>query len=535
MSANAEVVVGALREEDAQLYVINLCASTTPVALTQPNSPELKRYTFFVTRRREEGRERFRLHMGYFKSIGEAEALLADIRDVYPAAWAGPAPGNSKPSPRVAAVTALPKAPAAVASEAVRSAAPVVAPLEPVVEAPVVEAPVAPLELTLVEDQPREPRPASSLDTSLGDRSNVREVLAALDDAPAAKATAAVSKPGAVKAAEVLRPIAAPQVAIAPAAAAAPLTPKQELSLLESGAPMKDLDDSAIRMMTPEDTQTLRDIKLDTENKAPPCFAVQLMWSVTPIDMATLPQLAIFNAYTLYNVEGSRQGRRWYGVRLGFFTDVNAAKQVAYFMKADYKSVVVVPVTVKERARASDEGDSTSPVPAKAQAPAPKASSGSFELLSDDKAKAASAAAAAPTVQTPVIDPALDFAPVGMTPVTPVTSAREAQVGPAPNGAKVNRPGGAPPGKLPPQGGKKPTGKRVVARGRRAEPGQAAPLEETLELLGASTLTLDEDKKTVIDDSALRRSAEAGKKKPGGLRFSKLLGRLSEKLGDSRR
>ena len=73
---------------------------------------------------------------------------------------------------------------------------------------------------------------------------------------------------------------------------------------------MKDLDDSAIRMMTPEDTQTLRDIKLDTENKAPPCFAVQLMWSVTPIDMATLPQLAIFNAYTLYNVEGSRQGRR---------------------------------------------------------------------------------------------------------------------------------------------------------------------------------------------------------------------------------
>ena len=532
MSANAEVVVGALREEDAQLYVINLCASTTPVALTQPNSPELKRYTFFVTRRREEGRERFRLHMGYFKSIGEAEALLADIRDVYPAAWAGPAPGNSKPSPRVAAVTALPKAPAAVASEAVRSAAPVVAPLEPVVEAP-----VAPLELTLVEDQPREPRPASSLDTSLGDRSNVREVLAALDDAPAAKPTAAVSKPGAVKAAEVLRPIAAPQVAIAPAAAAAPLTPKQELSLLESGAPMKDLDDSAIRMMTPEDTQTLRDIKLDTENKAPPCFAVQLMWSVTPIDMATLPQLAIFNAYTLYNVEGSRQGRRWYGVRLGFFTDVNAAKQVAYFMKADYKSVVVVPVTVKERARASDEGESPAagPVVAKPQAPAQKPGSGSFELLSDDKSKAPSASAAAPTVQTPVIDPALDFAPVGMTPLTPVTSAREAQVGPAPNGAKVNRPGGAPPGKLPPQGGKKPTGKRVVARGRRAEPGQAAPLEETLELLGASTLTLDEDKKTVIDDSVLRRSAEADKKKPGGLRFSKLLGRLSEKLGDSRR
>jgi len=223
-------------------------------------------------------------------------------------------------------------------------------------------------------------------------------------------------------------------------------------------------------------------------------------------------------------------------VRLGFFTDVNAAKQVAYFMKADYKSVVVVPVTVKERARASDEGEtgSVKPAVAKAGTPALKPGTGGFELLADDAAKLAPVVPLAPTVQTPVIDPALEFAPVGMTPVTPVTPAREAQGGPAPSGAKVNRPGAAAPGK-PPQGGKKPTGKRVMVRARPAEPGQAAPLESTLELLGASTLTLDEDKKTVIDDSVLRRSAESSKKKPGGLRFSKLLGRLSEKLGDSRR
>jgi hypothetical protein len=285
-------------------------------------------------------------------------------------------------------------------------------------------------------------------------------------------------------------------------------------------------------MMTLEDTQTLRDIRLDTENRAPPCFAVQLMWSVTPIDMDSLTQLAVFDAYTLYHVEGSRQGRRWYGVRLGFFTDVNAAKQVAYFMKADYRSVVVVPVTVKERERATGDGEpGTAKAPvAKAGTQAAKPGSGNFELLPDSAAKTGNAAAAAPTVQTPVLDPALDYAPVGKTPPT-----RQAQVGSAPVGAKLNRPGGAPAGKPSPQGGRKPTGKRVVARGRRAEPGQAAPLEETLELLGASTLTLDEDKKTILDDSALRRSADAGKKSPGGLRFSKLLGRLSEKLGESRR
>ena len=76
----------------AQLFVINLAASTSPMALSHPTSPQLKRFTFFVSRQREEGRERFRLHMGYFQTQEEAENLLASVRDIYPAAWAGPAP-----------------------------------------------------------------------------------------------------------------------------------------------------------------------------------------------------------------------------------------------------------------------------------------------------------------------------------------------------------------------------------------------------------------------------------------------------------
>jgi hypothetical protein len=83
--------------EPTPLFVINLCASTSPMALTHPNTPELKRYTFFVSRQREEGRERFRLHMGYFNSQQDAEALLSAVRDVYPAAWAGPAPTTGVP------------------------------------------------------------------------------------------------------------------------------------------------------------------------------------------------------------------------------------------------------------------------------------------------------------------------------------------------------------------------------------------------------------------------------------------------------
>jgi hypothetical protein len=56
-------------------FVLNLCSSTTPMALAQTDMPELRRFTFFVSRRFEEGRERFRLHMGYFATLAEAEVV----------------------------------------------------------------------------------------------------------------------------------------------------------------------------------------------------------------------------------------------------------------------------------------------------------------------------------------------------------------------------------------------------------------------------------------------------------------------------
>src|SRR5256884_7659051 len=61
-------------------FVLNLCSSTTPMALAQTDLPELKRFTFFVSRRFEEGRERFRLHMGYFATLAEAEEWLSVVR-----------------------------------------------------------------------------------------------------------------------------------------------------------------------------------------------------------------------------------------------------------------------------------------------------------------------------------------------------------------------------------------------------------------------------------------------------------------------
>src|SRR5580658_1023460 len=107
-------------------FVINLCSSTSPVALAPPDHAGLKRFTFFVSRRREEGRERFRLHMGYFETQEEAEKLLDIVREIYPGAWAGLAPGQRL---RAAAAAAAAQAPVAAVEQEVAPAAATSAPL----------------------------------------------------------------------------------------------------------------------------------------------------------------------------------------------------------------------------------------------------------------------------------------------------------------------------------------------------------------------------------------------------------------------
>jgi hypothetical protein len=83
--------------------------------------------------------------------------------------------------------------------------------------------------------------------------------------------------------------------------------------------------------------------------------------------------------------------------------------------------------------------------------------------------------------------------------------------------------------KSPPKATGKASGKRVVVRQRTAPPGAPNPLEETLEMLGASTLTLDESRE-IINDVGSRKPVH--KAKPG--RFAKLLNRLSDRKDGQR-
>ncbi len=567
MSANmAEQVTAAEGAAGAQLFVINLCASTSPMALTHPSTPELKRFTFFVTRQREDGRERFRLHMGYFTSQQAAEALLASVRDVYPAAWAGPAPSSAiaprRLRPEAVAATLVAPAPAPrpdvpVAATPPPAAQPAAQPAA--VKVPAVAAPAQPAVAPSAKVAPQAPATVPTLDAM----SNVRNVLAQLSDsiprattplpqasAPAATRPAIAPPPAApaqvaaptIRPAPVARPAAAPAAVtrptVAPAAVAPPIvaptpalppTPSlnaaQTLAVLEPGSPLKsdapflpfgdETDEGQVRVVTPEDTQTLTDIRLDAQKNAPPCFAVQLVWSVTPIDITKQAHLAIFDAYTLYNVEGNRQGRRWYGLRLGFFSDPNSATQVAYYVRSDYPKVAVVPVATRERERADGGtrpatkarlGEHSAVLKPESQTAIEKQGLDGFELLKDDR-------------PIPAKRDVGDAQSPAKTAARATIAAAMARANPNP-GAKAGVATG------------KPTGKRVVVRPRPAPfkktyaPGAATPLESTLEILGASTLTLDESQsRPTINDSAIRAPVKKPDNSATG-RFVRLLGKL---------
>ncbi len=239
---------------------------------------------------------------------------------------------------------------------------------------------------------------------------------------------------------------------------------------------------SGISLLKPDDTQTRRALKEAVIENAPVSFAVQLQWSVQPVDLASVPPLAIFSAYTLYTVEGSREGRKWYGLRLGFFSDAISAKQVAYYVRSEFTSVAVVPVSPAEKARATDEET--------------KAATGAFQRKNVEK-----------KVE--------EFKLFDDDEVAQSERAEAGRAAPAAKPAAASE-GGAPARKNKPLG-------RVRAKEQRSP----KTLEETLEILGASDLEIDNGRGEVLNDTGVRHlRVEVQKNTP----FAKLLDRISERV-----
>jgi len=627
-TARHDAVEQAKPQGAAGPFVLNLCSSTTPMALSNPEQAELKRFTFFVSRRFEEGRERFRLHMGYFPTLADAEEWLGAVRDIYPGAWAGEAPGKKLRERAVAAAaaqaqhaagppplvipTAQQASPArsapmlsvaqrapvdvpalnvptihAATPNAARAAAPAQIPRNvPVAKAapllnsaaaakpaPVVaRAPVTAPSVIGMMRAPQAtptaavaPRPAAPPQPRAGAQLTAVAPAAAPVARPAAAAIGRPAAPAMARVAPAIAPAARaaaqpaktthsyPQPTVAQAltgrthgtsagsgrptskANVKPALPNsnvrevlkalsetpteaestgetrmmpapmlagldagvddnnfsdtQVLKYLEtrradgSELPGIDVETGAISLLKPDDTGTRRALKEAVAENAPVYFAVQLQWSVQPVELSKVPPLAIFSAYTLYTVEGSRDGRKWYGLRLGFFSDAISAKQVAYYVRSEFTAVAVVPVSPQERTRASD-------VDKKAEMAFPKRARTEpveeFKLIDSDERPAPARlrqAAAKPAAPAKTAPPA-------------AAAARR-----APN--KSNG--------------------RVRARDARTP----QTLEETLEILGAGELEMDGGSGETMNDTGVRHlRVEVQKNTP----FGRLLERLSERV-----
>ena len=74
------------------LYVITLFSSLMPMPLEVPDPRGLEGLAVFRSRRVEDGRERFRLHLGYFDSRTDAEDALPVVQKHFPSAWVASAP-----------------------------------------------------------------------------------------------------------------------------------------------------------------------------------------------------------------------------------------------------------------------------------------------------------------------------------------------------------------------------------------------------------------------------------------------------------
>jgi hypothetical protein len=178
---------------------------------------------------------------------------------------------------------------------------------------------------------------------------------------------------------------------ISPAQASV-LTDTQVLQILETrridprqlGTSMPDRP--GIALLRPDDTTVRRALKESVVQGAPVSFAIQLYGSDAPFKLDSVPALDIFRAYTLYLAEGTRAGRAWYALRLGFFGDAISAKQVAHYAQASYASVAVVPIDEGERTRAGQK-------PVALTLLAKPSAKSIDDILADDQADAAAAAA----------------------------------------------------------------------------------------------------------------------------------------------
>jgi hypothetical protein len=276
-------------------FVINLSASTSPIALPAKGIAGCEHAHVYQVQRMEDRRPRYRLRLGPFANEDEADAILQKVRDIYPGALMATADADD-----LRATATLRAKAAALKSPAEK-----------------------PAELP----QPVAAKAAASAMPAVS-------VVPAVSAVPKASAMPKVSA----------MPIAEQKIPVLRVSSAVPTL---------SAPPPRQAQQLSNRAPSLETTQTVRaltQLELEDDN-ASRWFVIQLSLAEDAFDPDTVPNLDIFSVYRLYSVAGIDQGRIVHALRLGFFTEEIAARAVASYLAAFYDKPTIKRVSAAERER----------------------------------------------------------------------------------------------------------------------------------------------------------------------------------------
>lgn len=262
-----------------------------------------------------------------------------------------------------------------------------------------------------------DPRDAEALLTDLRQHYPTAFVaLACADDLRYARAQDLRNSSSTPSRAASARPVAAPQPPPAPSPTAALVrtsTPARSVATAAAVTPRgreEQISAGRDRSATPAAAQSLELGERRSDETV--VYAIQLVRSHSPLNVAALPRLDIFSAFKLYTVKLQRDAKIIHALRLGFFRERVSAEQVARYLKDHFPTRELIRVAAEEQRRY-----------ASARAAAPAAPGSSRQSASDTKVIRLSDAREQPREGVVLRPPPATGAPGRLaSPETPVAS-----------------------------------------------------------------------------------------------------------------
>jgi hypothetical protein len=95
-TAQSEAISRTNSPASAGRFILSLCSVAVPIAIPQPRGSQLARFQFFFSHCWEDGRKQYRLQMGYFPTMDEAQKWLGIMIRIYPSAFVTEVPATQQ-------------------------------------------------------------------------------------------------------------------------------------------------------------------------------------------------------------------------------------------------------------------------------------------------------------------------------------------------------------------------------------------------------------------------------------------------------